>query len=120
MHAGQLSTWVIVADPSKTDMLVALVTVEGLLFAALSISATLAGGGTFGAKTLGPPWLLAVMSAVLLCLVAVGVFVSWIDLFGGGAWPRSIDRKIEAIGLLIAILAQPGIAVVIACGLVRG
>ncbi len=109
------------AEPviAKSDVLLALVTVEGLLFAALSISATMASGGTFGAKTLGPPWLLAVISAAILGLVSAAAVLSWIDLFGGSNWPSSSDRLFEALGLLLAIVAQPAVAIIIAVGLVK-
>ena len=118
MHTLQLAA----SSPglSKSDVFIALVTVEGLLFAALSISATLASGDKFGAKTLGPPWVLAVVSAVVLTLVAVAVVLGWIDLFTGKAWPHHSDRQLEAIGLLLAIVAQPAIATVIAVGVVKG
>jgi hypothetical protein len=108
------------SDLTKNDVFIALVTVEGLLFAALSISATLASGSKFGAPTWGPPWVLAVASAIVLIVVAVAVLLAWIDLFTGHAWPHHSDRQIEAIGLLVAIVAQPTLAAVIAVGVVKG
>jgi hypothetical protein len=117
LHALALATGM---GPTKADVFIALVTVEGLIFAALSISATLAGGGALGAKTLGPPPTLAVISAILLVLVATAAAFAWFDLFAGPAWSGSSDRAVETIGLLLAIVAQPVIAWVIALGLVYG
>jgi hypothetical protein len=118
VHAIQLAAGS--SELTKNDVFIALVTVEGLLFAALSISATLAGGEAIRARTWGPPWLLSVVSAVILVLVALAVVLAWADLFGGGAWPHHSDRQLEALGLLLAIVAQPGVAIVIAVGIVSG
>ncbi len=103
-----------------SDVFIALVTAEGLLFAALSISATLAGSSEFGARVVGPPWLLSVLAALLLGAVAVAAVFSWSETFAGRAWSHSVDRDIEAFGLLCAIVSQPLIAILIAAGLARG
>ena len=101
-------------------MFIALVTVEGLLFAALSISATLSSGDGLGASTWGPAWLLSVIAAAILVFVAATGVLAWVDLFGGGAWPHHSDRQLEALGLLLAIVAQPVVAIMIAVGVVIG
>jgi len=48
------ATTTVAVEFSKSDMLIALITAEGLIFAALSVAASLAGSSTFGPKTLGP------------------------------------------------------------------
>jgi hypothetical protein len=118
LHAIQLAASSL--DPTKNDVFFELITVEGFLFAALSISTTLASGDRFGATTWGPPWLLAVVSAVFLSAVAVAAALAWVDLFAGGAWPHQWDRRLEAIGLLLAVVAQPMISIVLAVGVVKG
>ena len=118
IHAGAAT--VVAGGPDKTDVFIALVTVEGLVFAALSISATLSAGGRFGSKTIGPPWLLSVISAALLVCIAWAAIAAWADLFAGAAWSTSSDRVVETIGLLLAIVGQPAIAIIIAIGVACG
>ncbi len=107
-----------VMGATKSDVFIALVTAEGLLFAALAVSASIAGSeGTFGPKTLGKPWMLAAVATVLLLVVAVGAVLAWADLFTGSNWSTSSDRIGEAIALLVAIAAQPVVALIIAIGI---
>jgi hypothetical protein len=103
---------------SKSDVLIALLTAEGLIFAALSIASAIAGAAALRAPTWGPGWLLSVIASVVLVLVAAAAIFAWADLFTGSGWSKSIDRHVEAIGLLLAIVAQPIIAVYISIGLV--
>ena len=98
----------------------ALLTTEGLLFAALSISVSLAGSSTFAPKTVVRPVTLAFMAAGLLVAVAVGAALAWTDLFLGGHWPASNNARIEAAALALAIVGQPVIAVLLALGVWRG
>lgn len=103
---------------TKSDVLIALITAEGLLFAALSVSASIAGSSEFGPKTLGPDWLLSALAAVLLILIAFATVLAWADVFAGSSWSTSSDRVIEALGLLLAIVSQPVIATMIALGII--
>lgn len=109
----------IVTVATKGEVLLALVTVEGLVFAALSVTAALASGSSFGSKTLGPSWVLSLVASALLVLIAVPTILAWCDLFAGSGWSTSTDRCIEVLALLLAIVAQPAIAVLISWGLVK-
>jgi hypothetical protein len=97
--------------PPRAALTTAL-TVEGLLFAALSVSYTLAqpvrGGrnrffaqGWFG-------WLIVVSFGC----VAASALAAWWATFRP-EWPDSINEYIRAIGLLVGIVVQPIVAVVI-------
>jgi hypothetical protein len=105
---------------TKGNMLSALLTTEGLLFAALSISVSLSGSSTFGPKTIIPPTALAFVAAGILSVVAIAAGFAWVDLFAGDKWPAGSDARVEALALLFAIVAQPVIALVIALGIWRG
>ena len=68
-------------------MLTSLLTVEGLLFAALSVSVSLSGSSTFGPKTIVPPAVLAFVAAGVLVLVAAAAVFAWTDVLAGERWP---------------------------------
>jgi hypothetical protein len=104
----------------KKDMLTALLTTEGLLFTALSFAMALAGSSQFGPKTIVKPWKFAMGSTALLTVVAVTAVLAWADLFGGHSWPGSLSGKLEALGLLSAIVAQPVISLIVSLGIWRG
>ncbi len=103
-----------------TGLLPILLTTEGLLFAALSISVGLAARSTFGPRTVLPPAALAYVAAVVLATVAAAAVLAWTDLFGGDCWPGGWNLRLESLALLFAIVVQPLIALLIALGLSRG
>lgn len=104
------------ADPgfTKANVLTTYVTMESLLFAGLSAAIALSATGTLGRKTPIEPWIVATITAVLLMMIAAGAVLAWSDLFGGKNWPASCNRRFEAIGILLGIVAQPLIAAAIA------
>src|SRR4051812_26402655 len=101
-------------------MLSVLLTTEGLLFAALSISVSLSASSTFGAKTVVSPAALAFVAAAVLTVVAAAAALAWVQLFSGAHWPSSLNTRLEVLALLFAIVVQPAIALVIALGIWRG
>lgn len=105
---------------TKAGLLSALLTTEGLLFAALSISVSLSGSSTFGPKTIVRPVTLAFMAAGVLAVVATAAALTWTDLFVGDRWPGGWNSRLEALALIFAIVAQPLIALVLAVGIWRG
>jgi hypothetical protein len=109
-------------DPAftKGNLLAALLTVEGLLFAAFTVSVSLANTTIFGSKTIVRPTILASSAAAVLAIVASAAALTWVDLFTRRGWPESLDTRLEILALLFAIVVQPAIAVVIALGTWRG
>jgi hypothetical protein len=105
---------------SKANTLSSLLTTEGLLFAALSISVSLAASSTFGPKTIVAPSMLAFIAAGVLTVVASAAVLAWTDIFAGSSWPAGWNARLEALALLFAILVQPLVALVIAVGIWRG
>ena len=105
---------------TRAGLLSALLTTEGLLFAALSISVSLSGASTFGPKAVVRPVILAFIAAGVLATVAVAGVLAWTDLFLGDHWPASANVRLEVIALLFAIVAQPLIALILAVGIWRG
>ena len=103
-------------DPgfTKANVLTTYVTMESLLFAGLSAAIALSATGTLGRKTPIEPWIVATIATVLLLVIAAGAVLAWWDLFGGRSWPASCNRRFEAIGLLLGIVAMPLIAAAIA------
>lgn len=108
------------ASFEKKDMLAALLTTEGLLFTALSFAVALAGASQFGPKTIVKPWKFALGSTAVLTTVAAAAVLAWADLFGGRGWPGSMSGKLEALGLLGAIIAQPAISLIVSLGIWKG
>lgn len=98
-----------------------LLTTASLLFAALTLSASLSAGSSlaFGARTSVPPAALAFTAAGVLSTVAAAAVLAWTDLFLGSDWPSGWNGRLEAVALLVAIVAQPSIALLIAVGIWR-
>lgn len=96
-----------------------LLTTEGLLFAALTIGLSLAAGSTHGSRTVVRPAALAATAALVLGILGVAAVAAWSDLFLGASWPDGWNRRLGAAALLLAIVAQPLIALVITMGLWR-
>jgi hypothetical protein len=105
---------------TKLGLLALLLTTEGLLFAALTVGVSLSASSTFGPRTVIPPAALAFIAAGLLALVGTAAVLAWTDLFLGNNWPAAWNGRLEAIGLLLAIVAQPLIALLVALGVWRG
>jgi hypothetical protein len=101
------------------DALSTLLTVESLLFAALSLGVSLSSGTPFGRVHLVSPATLASIAAALIVVIAAGALSAWIELFGGANWSWSPGPGLRATGLLVGILTQPVLAVLIAMGLRR-
>ena len=98
---------------SVGDSLAASITVEGLIFAAFSLSYGLTqaveGGrhpffaqGWFGWCVVG-----------IIGVVAAAAFGSWWGAFAS-PWPSNWSGKVTAVGLLVGIISQPIIAGVLA------
>ena len=104
---------------SEANVLSTYVTMESLLFAGLSAAIALSAVGALARKTPVKPWLVARVTAVILAVVATGAALAWWDLFGGADWPRGVNRKVEAVGILLGILAQPSIAIAISFNVMR-
>jgi hypothetical protein len=105
---------------TKAGLLSALLTTEGLLFAALSVSVSLSAASTFGPKTVIRPAVLAFVATGVLVTVAMAAVLAWTDLFLGENWPTGWNGRLEASALLFAIVVQPSIALVLALGIWRG
>lgn len=108
------------AQPFTTgNLLTALLTTEGLVFTAVSVSVSIGGKSAFGPKPQLPTGAMAFVAALTLVLVAVGAGLAWADLFGGKHWPSGGNSQTGAVALLVAIVVQPVLALSIAVGLVR-
>jgi hypothetical protein len=101
------------------SMLSLLLTTEGLLFAALAVGVALSASSTFGARTVVPPAALAFVAASVLGVVGIAAVLAWTDLFLASSVSSSWNRRLEAGGLLLAIVAQPLVALLVAVGLWR-
>ncbi|MGO9319683.1 MAG: hypothetical protein ACLQBY_02605 [Solirubrobacteraceae bacterium] len=96
------------------DALTLLITVEGLLFAALSIG--VASARKKLGEVQGPgAFILSLAAFVVIALVAVGAWSAWSDIYEAKAGvPEATNLEIEGIALAVAIVAQPIFAFVIA------
>lgn len=65
------------------------------------------------------PATLAFVAAGVLAAVGAGAVLAWTDLFLGTNWPAGWNGRLGAISLLLAIVAQPVVAVLIAIGISR-
>ncbi len=97
--------------------LTALLTTESLLFAALNLAASLSTPGGRRIRRLPLPGRVIGGGAVgALILVAVGALAAWAELFLCD-FPTALSGILIAVALLVAIVAQPVLAVLLALGL---
>lgn len=103
---------------SPTDALVLLLTIETLLFAALSIVLTLNEvEGRVPALPLNmQPRHLGWAALAVVSVVAFGALVAWANLFAS-PWPQSFTRTVEGATTFVGIVIQPLASLVIAMGL---
>ncbi|HEX6392972.1 MAG TPA: hypothetical protein VFZ97_05990 [Acidimicrobiales bacterium] len=104
-----------VSDFKPTDALVALLTVESLVFAVLGIAIALViptdrNRDFFISKK----WVLVVINGVL-AVVAVGAVFAWAELFGPD-FPRQFAQRVVACVLILAITLQPAVAILLSSG----
>lgn len=94
-----------------------LLAVEGFLLAAISLAINLAAPNQERARSFGrfEPIHLAQGAAIVLGIVAVGAGAAWMEIFTGGHF-AGIRRLIVAVALLIALIAQPVLAILLAFG----
>ena len=97
------------------EALTILLTVEGLLLAALSISSALAGETKSGRQLVSSAFRFGLLTAMVISAVALGAASAWSQLFEG----RLSDgwAFLPSLALAIGIVAQPLFALWIALSL---
>ncbi len=112
---GQLPLAASGAQLSNSDALIALVTVEGLLFAALAVSVTLAGETKTGRPKIVRGAKLAWAIAGTIFLISFGAMMAWLELFASHC-PSGFRANAIAAMIAVGIVVQPGLAGWIASG----
>lgn len=101
---------------TDAQALATLLTVESFLLAVMSLTATLTAPGRSRVSALpigGVP--LAFGLAGTIGFLAVGAVMCWGGMYVGGAW-RPPREGFIAVALLVAVVAQPVVAVLMALG----
>lgn len=100
---------------SSSDALLGLITVEGLLFAALAVGVALAGEAKTGERKIvrGPKLAWAITAVIVV--VSFGAAMAWLELFADGGLRCFRDASV-AIALALGIAAQPCLAAWISAG----
>jgi hypothetical protein len=102
---------------TAANALATLLTTESLLFAALGLAATFSAvGGRRLRKLPVSGGALGGSAVLVLAIVAVGAVAAWSKIFLC-PFPRAMGDIVIAVALLLAIVAQPAIAVLLALGL---
>ncbi len=103
-------------DFTDANALASLLTVEGLLFAALSLAASLSTPGSRVRSLPVKAHHLGYIAAGFLTVVAVGAGAAWWTLFALD-WPGTFRGDAVAIALAAAIIGQPALSWAAALGL---
>lgn len=105
---------------TEAQALSTLLIIEGFLLASISLSINLDAPNSPRAMSfrLLKPNQLAKIAAFILAFVAVGAFVAWLSIFTGGEF-EGISRSVIAAALLVALMAQPALALFLAFGAKR-
>lgn len=103
------------ASLSPGDTLGRLLSVEGFMFAAISLAVTLNAPDPKRPRKhprLKPEALL-LGAAAALCVVGVGALSAWASIYTGGHY-RGHAAAVQAAALLVAVLGQPAVALLLA------
>lgn len=101
---------------SDSQVLSTFLTVESFMLAVLGLIATLAAPGRKRVPALPvKPHRLVLGVAILISMFASGALLAWAGLYVGGAW-RPLRESAIAVILLVAVFAQPIVAVIVALG----
>ena len=105
---------------SDAQALSTLLAVEGFLLAAISLSINLDAPDQKRPMSFNrvKPVVLARCAAVVLVIVAVGAVSAWTAIFAGGSYV-DITRFLVGSALLVALIAQPALALFLAFGAKR-
>lgn len=105
------------SDLGPVDALSTLLTTESLLLAVVGVAVTLATPGQVRNPRLPVrPGVLAGIAVGVLSLVGVGAVFAWGQIYLGGAL-RPLPDLVIAVALLVAIVAEPVLAVLLALGI---
>lgn len=117
-----LAEFAVASDPlgdgfTVANALATLLTTESLLFAAFGVAANFSTvGGRRLRKLLVPGEVLGGAAVLVLALVALGAVTAWSKVFLP-EFPNAFDDIVIAVALLLAIIAQPVLALLLALGL---
>lgn len=102
------------ASLSHGESLALLLSVEGFMFAAISLAVTLNAPDPKRQRRYPKlkPEALLLGAAATLCLVGLGAVSAWASIFIGGDY-RGHAQAVEAGALLLAVLGQPVIALLL-------
>lgn len=106
-----------VADLTVSNALAILLTTESLLFAALALAYNVTAGGGRGIRNLPiSAAKLGGLSVGVLVFVAAGAGAAWWEIFACD-FPSRLSGIMIAIGIAVAIVAEPVLAVLFGLGL---
>jgi hypothetical protein len=95
------------------NSLAALLSTESLLFAALNVGIAFGQRTSRGTSRRLSGRGLALIAAGLIAVVAVGAAAAWWRIFGA-PWRHDFSTGLQALCLLVAIVAEPVVAFLIA------
>lgn len=93
---------------TSANALTTLLTVESLMFSALTVAVALSSNRGAPTRLLPEARRLAIAAAIVLTVIAFGATVAWCDTFLRG--DASFTRLAPAICIVVGILTQPGFA----------
>lgn len=101
---------------TNSDALMALLTVESLVFAALGVAVSFSMPSNRIPHLSVKVWVLGYLAALFVSIVAFGALMAWWSIFVPH-WPSGFRARTVATTLCLAIVGQPGLAWLIAPGL---
>jgi hypothetical protein len=106
-----------VAVPAPGAVLSSMLTIEGLMLAALSVTAALSGETEWGRRLATKPATVGWAVTVAIGLVAIGAVTSWHEVYVA---PAGSPNIVQATALLVGIATPPFFALWITLGLRTG
>jgi hypothetical protein len=101
---------------TNNDALIALLTVESLVFAALAVAVSFSIPGNRVPDLPAPAWVIGHLAAGFVSVVAFGGLMAWWSIFAV-CWPNGFRGAAIGVTLGLAIVGQPVFAWIFARGL---
>ena len=92
---------------APTDALIALLTIESLLFVVFGVTLSFGTGEQSMTVVAGTARRIAVGVAVVLTILSVGAATAWVDVFLSGASTHGFAQWCPAVAIAVGVVTQP-------------
>jgi hypothetical protein len=98
---------------APTNALIALLTIESLLFVVFGVTLSFGTGAQSATVVGGTARCIAIAVAIVLTVLSVGATTAWVDLFVSNASTHGFAQWSPAVAIVVGVITQPVFAWII-------